>query len=457
MKRVFGTIEYLVIAAVAGFALIVGVYALPKARMVNNINHSYELLKHEGNYRYWAADLPGTQSDNFSDSLMEDIAINPGTGNILYDAMINCYVGWQDTAESGEWLLRVAGGQPFYEGYEQVVYGRYWHGYLLWMKPLLLMFSVPEMRLINMGVQLILLVWAMILLHRELGLRGCVVMGAGLLALNPISVAMTFHFSDIYCNVLISTIVMCTFRRWFTQNDDWWKVFLWIGIGTAYFDLMTYPLVSLGFPLVLYFMLRQHSFLKSVLRLVEYSFNWVVGYAGMWVLKWLIGSAFTGYDLVSDGLGAVGLRSSGEVANIDMSYGHVLSENAGAMFTKPVIACLVLIAVASVIGVIVGKCEFHVRRTSIAPLFLTALYPFIWYFVIRNHSIVHVWFAHRVLAISVAAFAALVSCFVRRREGASSIHVRKTETSSHPDNDKGALRVVEPEVMAPLDAEVVER
>ena len=151
-KRILGIIEYLVIAAVAGFLLIVGVYAIPKTRMVNNINRSKELLETEGNYRYWAADVLNTQSDNFTDSLMADIAINPGTGKLLYDSMINCYVGWADTDNSSTWLLRVAGGEPLYEGYEQVVYGRYWHGYLVWMKPLLLVFNIPELRIINMGL-----------------------------------------------------------------------------------------------------------------------------------------------------------------------------------------------------------------------------------------------------------------------------------------------------------------
>ncbi|MBQ1440124.1 MAG: hypothetical protein IIZ10_10570, partial [Solobacterium sp.] len=74
-KRILGLIEYIVIAAVAGFLLIVGVYALPKTRMVNNINRSKELLETEGNYRYWAADVLNTQSDNFTDSLMADITI----------------------------------------------------------------------------------------------------------------------------------------------------------------------------------------------------------------------------------------------------------------------------------------------------------------------------------------------------------------------------------------------
>ena len=419
IKRILAIFEYLVIAAVVGFGLIVGVYAIPKDQMVNNITRSATLLQTEGNYHYWAPNILNTQSDNFSDSLMADIAINPNTGNMLYDSMINCYVGWRDIAESSEWLLRVAGGEPFYEGYEQVVYGRFWHGYLLWMKPLLLLFSIPEIRLINMSVQLILLCWLMILLYKELGLAGCLSIGAGILILNPITCAMTFHFSDIYYIILITCIVMLSFRSRFDKKESWWKVFLWSGIAVAYFDLMTYPLTVLGIPLILYFLLSRKSFGSNTWELIHFSIDWVIGYAGMWVLKWLIGSAFTGYDLVTDGLGAVALRSFGTVENISMDYGYVVMNNVQAMFTKPVIAGLVFIVVLLIIGLLCGKMEIKLGTSKILQILVVGCFPFFWYYLIRNHSSVYVWSAHRVLAITVAAVVALLFCIVSERRGIS--------------------------------------
>ena len=415
-KRILGIIEYLVIAAVAGFLLIVGVYAIPKTRMVNNINRSKELLETEGNYRYWAADVLNTQSDNFTDSLMADIAINPGTGNLLYDSMINCYVGWADTDNSSTWLLRVAGGEPLYEGYEQVVYGRYWHGYLVWMKPLLLVFNIPELRIINMGLQLFLLCWMMILLYRELGLLACLGVGIGLFSMNPITMALSLQFSSIYYIVLVTLIVMLRHRNYIESRNLWWAVFLWSGIAVAFFDLMTYPAVAMGIPLIVYLMLKNDGTWKHIWNVIRLSIDWVIGYAGMWVIKWFIGSAFTGYDLVADGLGAVGLRSSGEVANINMSYLNVLQENFHTIFTKPLPFFAAVFALVLIIGLIFRKLKFSVSGSKLLPLILVGTYPFIWYYVIRNHSIVHVWFTHRVFAITVTALCALPYCFLKVRE-----------------------------------------
>ena len=412
MKRITGVIEYLIIAAAAGFFLIVGVYALPKERMVNNINRSKVLLEEEGSYRYWAADLLNTQSDNFTDSLMANTAINPGTGNLLYDSMINCYVGWQDTDDSSQWLLRVAGGEPFYEGYEQVIYGRYWHGYLVWMKPLLLVFNIAELRLINMGVQLILLCWMMILLYRELGILGCAAVGMGIYAMNPVSMILSFQFSDIYLIELVTLIVMLEKRSMLEANHSWWKVFIWNGIAVAFFDLMTYPVVALAVPLIVYVLLTKQTALKQSAEVIRLSIDWVLSYAGMWVLKWLIGSAFTGYDLVSDGLGAVGLRSSGEVTNRNMTYLNVLKENFRAVFPKPMAAFMILFVILILLGLLTKKLKLSVSGSRILPIILIGLYPFVWYFVIRNHSIVHVWFTHRELAITIAAVCALPMCLL---------------------------------------------
>ncbi len=413
MKRIIGLIEYLVIGVCAGFFLILGVYALPKTRMVNNIERSRELLETEGNYRYWAADILNTQSDNFTDSLMADTAINPGTGNLLYDSMINAYVGWQDTDNSSEWLLRVAGGEPFYEGYEQVVYGRYWHGYLIWMKPLLMLFNIPEMRLINMGMQLFLLCWVMILLYRELGVFACAGVGMGFFVMNPITMALSFQFSTIYYIILVTLIVMLKYRNWFEQHDAWWAVFVWNGIATAFFDLMTYPLAALGIPLLVYILLKNDTVGKHLWNMIRLSIDWVFGYAGMWVMKWLIGSAFTGYDLVGDGLGAVGLRASGEVANINMDYLYVLQQNFNAMFTKPVPLFLVLFIVLILAGLLRKKASVSVSLSKILPILLIGTYPFVWYYVIRNHSIVHVWFSYRELGIAAAAVCLLPACFIK--------------------------------------------
>lgn len=46
-------------------------------------------------------------------------------------------------------------------------YSRYWHGYLLYLKPLLLFFNVYDIKILMMFIQLLLIVWVEILLAKR--------------------------------------------------------------------------------------------------------------------------------------------------------------------------------------------------------------------------------------------------------------------------------------------------
>ena len=52
-----------------------------------------------------------------------------------------------------------------------VDYARYWHGYLLFLKPLLLFFSLSDIRMMNAALQLILAAGVLLLAFRKRGLR----------------------------------------------------------------------------------------------------------------------------------------------------------------------------------------------------------------------------------------------------------------------------------------------
>ncbi|MBR2762199.1 MAG: hypothetical protein IKD66_13645 [Solobacterium sp.] len=415
-KKLMIIVLSILLSALAGFVLIVGVYALPKNRMVNNVIRSHALLESEGNYRYWASDITKTQSDNFSDALMADIAVNPGKNNLFYDAMINAYMAWPDTDNASEWLLRETGGEPLYPGHAQVVYGRYWHGYLLWMKPLLLLFTIPEMRLINMGVTFLLFAYVFLLAFTKIGVHGAFAIALAIFSLNPVSTIMTFHFSDIIFNAMISSIVILNYHKMLEEKDRWYLVFLFAGIATAFFDLMTYPLVSLGIPLILWLLLSKRTLRENLICVILFSVVWVVGYAGMWVLKWLIGTLISGYNLILDGIETVGFRSSGEVVNVSSDYFYVVNQNLSAMFTRPLIFALVLFVIGLAVLAVLGRLKFRFSLSRIVPVLLVGIYPFVWYFVIRNHSIVHVWFTHRVLSITIFSLAAFFACMFTDKE-----------------------------------------
>jgi len=86
---------------------------------------------------------------------------------------------------------------------------------------------------------------------------------------------------------------------WFGRWDL--EVFLVIGMLTAFFDLFTAPLITLGLPLLMLFLVREsvqeeYGMRTGVVDTVKFGAIWAVGYASSWASKWFIGSAVIGLE-----------------------------------------------------------------------------------------------------------------------------------------------------------------
>ena len=144
----------LLAAILAGVVLLTAVYALPTARMRHNVSISLPYILSEGDRYQWAPYHNGTELDGFTDAIMLGNAIYGGSGSPLGDALVNPRMEFTPgDSVPVDSLSRYAQGA---EDGRQVTYARYWHGYLVFLKPLLLFFTPSDIRLLNMTVQLIL-------------------------------------------------------------------------------------------------------------------------------------------------------------------------------------------------------------------------------------------------------------------------------------------------------------
>ena len=163
----------------------------------------------------------------------------------------------------------------------RVTYARYWHGYQLWLKPLLYFTDYHGIRIFVGTVQIIL---TALLLWGPLGKMT----GKLLLLLLPVCGALLrpamvcMEYMSLYSIIIISAVS-------FAQTETMRMVFFGCrGWTVAYFDYLTYPIVSLGILLLLYGIMQPyHSW-----EFVKYSFAWGIGYAGMWACKWILATIF---------------------------------------------------------------------------------------------------------------------------------------------------------------------
>lgn len=123
---------------ILGFLLLLAVYGLPTAPMEKNLAESAELFLREGSYP--VTDILGTDSrlDNYTDALMLLTAAYPGDES-LTDRALKAYR--YTTAANEDPTLVITAHYIDGKEVEPVSYERYWHGYLIMLKPLLLLFD----------------------------------------------------------------------------------------------------------------------------------------------------------------------------------------------------------------------------------------------------------------------------------------------------------------------------
>lgn len=393
----------LLASILAGIVLMSCVYMLPTGRMLTQADRSLPIFENEGTSFCWAPEEKSARLDGFTDAIMMQIAVYIRDADPLKAAMRN------DRMEFSEGKLDPAGSLKQYvygdrSGYV-VDYARYWHGYLLFLKPLLLFFSLSDIRMMNAALQLILAAGVLLLAFRKRGLRLALPMGLALLVINPVSTALSMQFSSIYYLTLLGLLIMLLTESW---DRSWgYLVFLFLGIGTAFFDFLTYPACAVGTCLALQALMSRADGKTRLLKTVGSGAAWAFGYGGMWSGKWLAASLITGNSVMRDAVEQAQYRSGGEVTaaegGVSATFGAVLGRNLGIL-ANPAAAVIVLALLGLLVWLLVTKrCRFALERASLLSLAVAFSVPFVWYFLLRNHSLVHCWMTYRNLSAAVFA------------------------------------------------------
>ncbi len=387
-------------AACIGTLLLCGAYALPTGPIDENVRKSAEILEKEGTYPSLFSWCLSTL-DNFTDSYMLLEAADPTEEPLLQRALLNRPgVGSRDPRKA--LTDHYLGGEPFPEG---TGYTRYWHGYQIWLKPLLSVTTYGGIRILNGIFQAGLTALVCFLLYRK-NLKNLILpFLMTVLMLMPAALVMSLQFSACFDTAVLAMAALLSVKE--SRRPI---VFLFTGIATAYFDLLTYPVFTFGMPAVLLLAMNPRETAgANLLRLVRAGLYWALGYAGMWALKWVIAGLFTNQDVIADALKQIGVRTS-DLSQDDVTHVSAFEcagRNVLWFIRTPAAALPVLYAAWKGVSFLRSRKgntpEAHAR---VLPYLAIALVPFVWFAVTINHSYMHIFFACKTLGVSVFAAAA---------------------------------------------------
>ena len=159
----------------------------------------------------------------------------------------------------------------------------------------------------------------------------------------------------------------------------------------------------MGIPLIVYILLNEKTVKRYLFDIFKFSFAWGLGYGGMWIGKWILSDAILKTNVIGDGIRSLIYRASGdtfaEIGDADSSFVHTVLKNCSVLNVITIEAFVFGFMIFAIFLHYKNKPEINLSR--IIPIISVSVYPFIWYFVVRNHSVIHPWFEYQELTVSV--------------------------------------------------------
>ena len=389
---------------ILGTFLLFLVFLLPVGPMRENMGEIADSLIEEGTTPQMLKGVKSTQLDNFTDRIMIMAALYDGDESALKKAV----AVYND--DMGYLKLLIEGGKPEVQADD---YAYYWHGYLVLLKPLLLLMNYYEIRLLNE-----FLIMTTVVLTAE----GFVKKGTGeltvpyLLAMSvihPMVLCMSMQYSTAF--YVMSWLMLYLVYIWDGKNLNKAVYSFFVGgIALCYLDLLTYPLIVYGIPAVYALQKFYRTDEKTpgaftwLKRLVLMGAACGTGYALMFALKWILAFIVVGPETVRVMREHLLMRFSSEVEYQDISRTGAIMRNLGVLGNSPYFELMTLILVIAVILLIKWHGRLHVDGWKILAMSLIMISPAIWWFIFANHSYMHYFFTYRSLAVEVFAFFTIV-------------------------------------------------
>ena len=165
-KKIRNFAAILAVSAVVGTILLVLVFLLPVGPMRKNVEKSVgDMLKTGDEIPEDAfSQYLWKNRETYTDAIMVQNAIERLSDKNAYEhAMWMYHYDLEEDVWTPEDSLK-----SFCESHENVnnmylhIYARYWHGYLLYLKPLLLLFSWQHVVWLELAVQIALMIWVLV-------------------------------------------------------------------------------------------------------------------------------------------------------------------------------------------------------------------------------------------------------------------------------------------------------
>lgn len=383
--------------------------SIPTKYVQKNILSYAEMYERQAQRHTTYNNYIGSICDTIADSQTLGIIYN---GNSLFDPVYcqdNNYVTYFTK------LLK----QNITEGIEpNTSYARYWHGFRLFITPMLTVMTVDGIRMVFLSIWIILnAILVMALVKKKM---------FKLLISYILAISLsTFYFCFTSLSFIPVAILMTLgcIHMVLTKKEDNSLFFFLMGILVAFFDFLTAEIVTLGMPLAFLIAIKKDNI--KFLSYTKYIIWWSVGYVGSFLYRFVLIVLFTGHSFsyaVGDTLW--GHFNKYNVSRAFLSNINVLFPNVNE-YGKSLHIFLITAITIALFTYLFRKKDYSDKQYVM--MILLATVPYLRYYVLSGHAVIHYWMTYRnqIIAIFVGTNLLLNTVFVDKVTEIANIQIKK--------------------------------
>jgi len=391
------------------------------ASLRDNAAQGTAMLRDEYPVPKMVGGFKSAQLDNYTAVLMVKTAAYTGPESYLHKAFGGMRTDMPAADGQSEWEAYCTYADGALSPTQGLSYTRYWHGYTLPLRLLLCVLNLANIQMLLYFVQTAMLVYVIILMNKR-GLSAVIpAFFTAYFLMMPFVMGVCLQFMTVSLPMLAACILLLKWDDAIICIFSMPAFFAALGVFTNYVDLLTFPLASLGFPLILLLALRLKkgdSLARLTLLCIACCISWGVGFGGMWALKWIITGACFGWERLHSIISQIFLRVSTESNGVAFTRMDAVKMNLDVILSKS--SYLLILLISGGISLYPAAKELlleknlHIDLRSLVMLIPFAA-PFAWYIVMANHSVDHTYYTYRILTICVFAGLSLAALLFEKQ------------------------------------------
>ncbi len=423
MKNILKYVVTFILMIIVFCILLTVTSLIPRDALTKKVKESSEILCGQHNSRIIIINGRATKFDNYSDALMINTAYSiddtdpfcssmlarknyiKGKTEVIYPdttGELKSSSKYKEVNQVGD--LRDTVNNDTTESFE---YARYWHGYLVFLRPLLALFNISQIRAILVVILLILSIILIYMIYKKINLGTAIIFFCGLLMCDYFYIGLSTQGAPVFLITMISSILILS-----RNIKDKGLLFLIIGGLTSFTDLLTVPMLTLGVPLLIYGLLQnknKYNIKKLFIEMFKYCVMWGIGYFGVFLIKWILVDLLFNRGLIQTSISQFSYRST-TTTNISIDNLLELIQ----FILKPLSISLIVLSLLTIIKIIkfkdIKNVKLNIKEISI--YFFIELLVLLWIIVLRQHFFQHMFFTYRyTFLICVCIFLIIYNLF----------------------------------------------